>query len=99
MAKRVLIIDGHPDRENTHLCGALAEAYSKGCENGGHEVRHIRVSEMDFSLLRTKEEFESGELSADIKHAQEENMRRRICGGAITSSSCIRSGWVRCLRC
>ncbi|MFT5511067.1 MAG: putative NADPH-quinone reductase [Hyphomicrobiaceae bacterium] len=71
MPEKVLIIDGHPDREEARLCHALSKAYARGCENGGHEVRHIKVSEVDFPLLRTKAEFESGQLPADVKQAQE----------------------------
>jgi len=51
---KILIIDGHPDREEARLCHALVKAYWKGCETGGHEVRHIKVSEINFPLLPTK---------------------------------------------
>lgn len=71
MTEKILIIDGHPDREETRLCHALTKAYHKGCETGGHEVRHIKISEISFPLLRTKAEFECDQLPADIKQAQE----------------------------
>ena len=71
MPDKILIIDGHPDREEARLCHALAKAYKEGCEAGGHEVRHIKVAEINFPLLRTSQEFESGQLPADIKQAQE----------------------------
>lgn len=71
MPEKILIIDGHPDREEGRLCHALANAYQQGCETGGHEVRHIKISEIDFPLLRTSLEFENGQLPSDIKQAQE----------------------------
>ncbi|MGI9476128.1 MAG: NAD(P)H-dependent oxidoreductase [Hyphomicrobiaceae bacterium] len=71
MAKKILIIDGHPDRSEERLCHALANAYRGGCDAGDHEVRTIKVSEIDFPLLRTAEEFDSGQLPTDIRQAQE----------------------------
>ncbi len=71
MSDKILIIDGHPDHEEERLCHALAEAYLSGCEAGGHEVRHIKVAEINFPLLRTRQEFDSGQVPADIKQAQD----------------------------
>jgi putative NADPH-quinone reductase len=34
MSKRIVIIDGHPDRSEQHLCHALAEAYARGATAG-----------------------------------------------------------------
>ena len=48
MAKKILIIDGHPDPSEERLCHALAGAYRNGCEAGNHEVRAIKVSTIDF---------------------------------------------------
>lgn len=45
--KKILIIQGHPDRES--YCYALAEAYQKGALASGAEVRHIKTSELDFN--------------------------------------------------
>src|SRR5262249_35178992 len=53
MPKRVLIIDGHPDSRTGRYVHALAKAYFDGAHLGGHEVRSIIVSEMEFPLLRT----------------------------------------------
>ena len=76
MPQRVVIIQGHPDGRVRHFCHALADEYAKGCEDGGHEVRRIEVADLDFPVLRTKEEFENGmppdsiaEAQADIKWA------------------------------
>ena len=71
MSDRILVIDGHPDRDDARLCHALADAYQKGGKSGGHEVRQIKVAEINFPLLRTSEQFESGQIPADIKAAPE----------------------------
>ena len=71
MPKHVVIIQGHPDAEHRHFGHALADEYAKGCEDGGHEARRIEVAQLDFPLLRTKEDFERGTAPDSIKHAQE----------------------------
>ena len=71
MGQRVAIIQGHPDSQRGHFCHALADEYAKGCEDGGHEVRRIDVAQLDFPLLRTKEEFEKGLPPVSILPAQE----------------------------
>jgi putative NADPH-quinone reductase len=56
MDKRIAIIQGHPDSHERHFGHALAEAYAKGTEAGGHAVKRIEAARLDFPLLRTKEE-------------------------------------------
>mgnify|MGYP001184896298 CR=1 FL=1 len=71
MGKHVAIIQGHPDDSARHFCHALADEYAKGCEDGGHEVKRIEVAQLDFPLLRTKEEFEKGTIPESLRPAQE----------------------------
>lgn len=71
MIKKVLIIVGHPDCDERRLCHALGNAYQKGCTSGGHEVRHIKISEIDIPILRTSREFESDQVPTDIEQVQE----------------------------
>lgn len=71
MAKRITIIQGHPDALARHFCHALADEYAKGAEDGGHEVRRIEVATLDFPFLRTKEDFEKGTPSEAIRQAQD----------------------------
>jgi putative NADPH-quinone reductase len=68
---RIIIVQGHPDPAGKHFCQALAQAYAEGAAAGGHEVRSVEVSRLDFPLLRTMADFEKGEPPADIKAAQE----------------------------
>jgi putative NADPH-quinone reductase len=44
--KKVLIIHGHPGKDN--LSEKLAYAYKKGAETSGAEIKEIKLSEMDF---------------------------------------------------
>lgn len=71
MSKKVLIVDGHPDSDKERLCHALADAYRAGCETAGHDVQQIKISEKQFPLLRTQEEFEHGQVPEDIREAQD----------------------------
>lgn len=71
MAKRIAIIQGHPDAQVRHFGHALADEYAKGAEDGGHETRRIEVARLDFPLLRTKEEFEKGAVPDSIRQAQD----------------------------
>jgi len=67
---RIALIQGHPTADARHFCHALADAYRKGAEEGGHEVRAVDVAKLQFTVLRSRSEWE-GELSArDIADAQ-----------------------------
>ncbi len=72
MPKRIVIILGHPDASESHFCHALAQAYQEGAAAAGHEVRVIDVARLDFPLIRSRREFESGEPPAAIRDAQQQ---------------------------
>lgn len=65
----ITIIQGHPDPSGGHFCHALARAYCEGAAAGGHEVSFIDVAHLDFPLLRTREDFETGKPPAELGHA------------------------------
>lgn len=71
MTKRILLLQGHPDGGTPHLGHALADAYAEGARDGGHELRRIAVADLDFPLLRSKQEWEHGPLPPSLKPAQE----------------------------
>lgn len=71
MARRILIIIGHPDPDPKRLCRALAAAYAEGARSAGHDVRLIDVATLDFPLLRTMEEFEQRAVPVTLEHAAE----------------------------
>ena len=60
MPKRIAVIQGHPDPDRSRFCRALADAYAQGAAQAGHQVRRIEVADLDFPILRTKDDFESG---------------------------------------
>jgi putative NADPH-quinone reductase len=67
---RIAIIQGHPDPAGGHFCNALVSAYSRGAADGGHETRTIDVARLEFSLLRSRNDWESPALPAAIRDAQ-----------------------------
>jgi putative NADPH-quinone reductase len=70
MGKRILVIQGHPDSSQQHLCHALEESYVRGALAAGHEIRRINVSRLDFPLLRSQQEWENGALPESLTEAQ-----------------------------
>lgn len=71
MGKRILVIQGHPDAGQQHLCHSLEDAYAKGAMAGGHEIKRINVAKLDFPLLRSQYEWEKGELPNSLIEVQE----------------------------
>jgi putative NADPH-quinone reductase len=70
MPRRIVVIQGHPDRSERHLCHALADAYAEGAQRSGHEVRHVAVAELDFPLLRSATAWQGADVIRDIQEAQ-----------------------------
>ena len=70
MARRILVLQGHPTPGGGHFGNALAEAYIRGAMAGGHEVREIVVTELEFPILRSKAEWEEGPVPSAIQGAQ-----------------------------
>lgn len=70
MGKHILLIQGHPDASQGHLCHALEDAYVVGATAAGHEIQRIRVATLDFPLLRSQHEWEEGMLPAGLAGAQ-----------------------------
>lgn len=70
-ARHIAVVLGHPDPEGGHLCHALAEAYRRGAEAAGREVRSIAVAELDFPWIRNQHDFVHGTRPPQIQEAQE----------------------------
>ena len=69
-AKKVLIINGHPDEES--FCAALAAAYRKGALEAGAEVQYIDIAKLNFNPnlgfgYRKRTELEPDLLDAQTK--------------------------------
>lgn len=72
MSKRIAIIQGHPDPAGHHLLNAMADAYAEGATLAGHQLRRIEVAKLEFPLLRTQADFETGELPAALAQARDD---------------------------
>lgn len=59
--RRILILQGHPDGRQRHLCHQLADAYREGAEGEGHACREIEATALDFPLLRDTSSWQRGE--------------------------------------
>lgn len=71
MHARIVLIEGHPDSSPKRLCKALADAYADGAREGRHDVRRVDVGALDFPLLRSKQEFDSGPVPESVRAGQE----------------------------
>jgi putative NADPH-quinone reductase len=72
MSRNILIVQGHPDASARHFNHALADAYAEGARTAGHALRTIDVARLDFPLLRSKAEWDSGPLPAALRPVQED---------------------------
>jgi putative NADPH-quinone reductase len=70
--RRILRIQGHPDAGQPHLCHALADAYTAGAQDAGHDLRRCEVGALDFPLLRSQRDWEQGGLPAGLAQAQQD---------------------------
>jgi putative NADPH-quinone reductase len=71
MTKRILVINGHPDRLHDHLCTAFAEAYIEGASSAGHEIRRIDLAGFQFPMLHSQTEFENEDPPEELNAAIE----------------------------
>jgi len=71
-ASRILIIQGHPDPAGQHFCHALADSYGGAATAAAHEVRRLDVARLDFPLLRSKRDWDTGELAPAVAQAQKD---------------------------
>lgn len=67
--KKVLIINGHPNKES--LCFSLGEAYKKGALKKGAEVNEIIISDLDFNPNLQSGYHKRTELEPDLLDAWE----------------------------
>ena len=68
--KKILIINGHPDKESYNF--ALAQAYQKGVEKSGAEHKTINISELRFNPNLQFGYRKRTELEPDLLKAQED---------------------------
>jgi len=66
MARRILLLEGHPDRGRPHFIHALADAYADGAAAAGHAVERVDLAALDFPLLRSKADWERGAVPVGL---------------------------------
>ena len=77
-ARRILIVNGHPDAGARHLLHQLIDAYANGAQAAGHAVRRVDVAALDFPLLRSAADWEHGTLPASLKPVRRRWLCRRV---------------------
>ncbi|WP_181702476.1 NAD(P)H-dependent oxidoreductase [Chthonobacter albigriseus] len=70
MPRRILIIQGHPDRDPARYGRALADAYANGAQAAGHDVRRLDLAELALPPLASVADWNSAPTPA-VKAAQE----------------------------
>jgi len=71
MTKRIVLIQGHPDARTSRFGHLLADAYGQAAQAAGHEVRRLVVAELEFPLLRSREDYETGKPPEAIQQCQQ----------------------------
>ncbi|ACY15172.1 NAD(P)H-dependent oxidoreductase [Haliangium ochraceum] len=67
--KRVLIINGHPDRES--FCAALAERYQQGVLSAGAPCELVHLADLDFDPILHHGYRKRPELEPDLERMQQ----------------------------
>ncbi|HVS52127.1 MAG TPA: NAD(P)H-dependent oxidoreductase [Opitutaceae bacterium] len=70
MKKRIAILQGNPDASTRHLGHALADAYAEGALAAGHAVERVEIAQLEFPLLRTAVDWNTGLVPAALREAQ-----------------------------
>jgi NAD(P)H dehydrogenase (quinone) len=68
--KRILIINGHPDKES--FCFALAESYKKGADSAGSNCKLVHLIDLKFNPILTYGYRVVSELEPDLLEIQKD---------------------------
>lgn len=67
---RILVLDGHPDASPGRFCHALADAYAAGATAAAHDVRRLRLCDLEFPDLTRRDDWETAAAPAAIRGVQ-----------------------------
>ena len=65
--QKILIIDGHPDPDPDHFCHAIAKHYCHGANQAGHSVDLVRISDLDFPVLRRPRDYDHAPVPTTLQ--------------------------------
>ena len=68
MRKKILVIDGHPNKNS--LCSAFAAAYEKGALSSGYDVQILSLRNLKFDLNLSEGYRKIQELEPDLVDSQ-----------------------------
>jgi NAD(P)H dehydrogenase (quinone) len=68
--KKILIINGHPDKES--ICFALAESYKKGADTNGDQCQLVHLVDLKFNPILTYGYRLVSELEPDLLKIQQD---------------------------
>lgn len=72
MRKRVFVLDGHPDKDRSRFCHALAEAYAEAAREAGHEIRLLTLADADIHPVHSAAEFASAPTEPAVLSARDD---------------------------
>ena len=67
---QITIVQGHPDPRGDRYCHALAEAYVDGANGNRHQTRRVEIAKLEFPLLESQDDYESGNTPPALLEAQ-----------------------------
>jgi putative NADPH-quinone reductase len=71
--KKILIINGHPDKES--LCAELAKSYQRGAEKAGAECKLVNLADLEFNPILTGGYRKRTGLEPDLLMMQQEILK------------------------
>lgn len=71
MTRRIVIIQGHPDPDECHLCHGLAAAYAEGAKRAGYAIAQFDLAKLEIPLLRSRAEFEQQPVPESLREVQQ----------------------------
>ena len=70
--EKIYILVGHPDPDSDRLCHHLADAYQRGANEKGYEVRRVNIGDLDFDPVLHHGYETIQELEPDLKQVQQD---------------------------